>query len=110
MSVKSLTQLGLQFGYDDPSPHANGLKDVLQQLQGLKVTVVAGGAAGNITVTGIATTDHLVSVVHLDLGANAETDLTSEFTISAANTINNAGGTSSANDTLLITYFDTSGA
>lgn len=110
MSVKSLTNLGLAFGYEDPSPHANGLKDVLQQLQGLKVTVVAGAVAGNVTVTGIATTDHLIAVLHLDITGNNETDLTSEFTISAANTINNAAGTATDSDTLLVIYFDTSGA
>lgn len=69
-------------------------------------TVISGGAAGNHTVTGIAVGDNLISVLHLDLGGNNETDLTSEFTITATDTINNGGGTSTAADTLLVTYED----
>jgi hypothetical protein len=69
---------------------------------------VAGGAAGDITVTGILTTDTLVSVLRLDIDATAANtdldDLTSEFTITAANTINNVGGTASTGDKLMVTY------
>jgi len=107
MALKgTLATLSTMFGWDAPNSSFVGLKDIIQQLRGLKMTVIAGGAAGNHTVTGIATEDHLVSVIHLDLGANGETDLTSEFTISAANTINNTGGTDTSNDTLLVMYFD----
>lgn len=74
----------------------------------LKVALIDGGAAGNRTVTGIATGDALISVLHLpDAGAvDAIADLTGEFTISAANTINNAGGTASTNGKLLVIYQD----
>lgn len=70
--------------------------------------LINGGAAGNHTVTGIATADALISVFHLpDAGAiDAMADLTSEFTISAANTINNTGGTATTNGKLLVTYQD----
>lgn len=71
--------------------------------------VVAGGAAGNFTMTGIATTDQLVLVLHLAGAGTAVTDiadLTSEFTISAANTINNTGGTASSGGKLLVLYLD----
>ena len=67
-------------------------------------TVIAGGSAGDHTVTGINTGDTLVAVLHLDMGGNAETDLTSQFTISAADTINNAAGTDTSSDTLIVTY------
>jgi hypothetical protein len=63
-------------------------------------TVVAGGAAGDITVTGITTSDRLVSVINLTDGA----DLTSEFSITAADTINNAGGTATTGDDLLVVW------
>ena len=33
-------------------------------------------------------------------------DLTSEFTVSAANTINNTGGTATTSDDLVVTYWD----
>ena len=62
-------------------------------------TIVAGGVAGNITVTGILPTDTLVAVLDI-----AGADLTSEFTITAADTINNAAGTSSSASQLLVTY------
>lgn len=70
----------------------------------ITVTTVAGAAAGDVTVTGIATTDTLVAVVNIDIGGDAITTLTSEFTISAADTINNTGGTSSAGGVLFIIY------
>lgn len=77
----------------------------------LKVAVIAGGSAGNRTVTGIATADELVSVLHI-AGAGTDVtdieDLTSEFSITAANTINNTGGTSSASGKLLVIYLDRS--
>lgn len=68
----------------------------------LKQTVAAGGAAGDITVTGIAVGDQLISVVNLTDG----TDVTSEFSITAADTINNTGGTATTGDVLLVLYND----
>lgn len=70
----------------------------------VKVALIAGGSAGNHTVTGIATADTLISVIHNTAGALV--DLTSEFTISAANTINNAAGTDTSSDQLLVIYQD----
>lgn len=78
-------------------------------------TIVNGGAAGAITVTGIATADTLLSVcrldVELDTGSGASgskiqaaADLTSEFSISAANTVSNTGGTDTTGDRLVVTY------
>lgn len=79
---------------------------------GTSVTAIAGGSAGNHTVTGITTSDALISVVRLNRDATAAnidlSTITSEFTITAANTINNAGGTDTTGDTLLITYADAS--
>lgn len=94
--------------------------------------IVAGGAAGNLTVTGIKPKDQLVSIVNISgntqtivAGAAAGdvtvtgiattdvlksvldiagTDLTSEFSITAADTINNAGGTSSSGSYLIVAY------
>ena len=74
----------------------------------IKVALVAGGAAGNITVTGIATADALITVLHLpNAGAIDDmADLTAEFTISATNTINNTGGTATTDGKLLVLYQD----
>ena len=66
-----------------------------------------GAAAGNVTVTGVNATDKLLlvqAVTHDTSGyCTAVADVTSEFTITAANTINNTGRTSSANLMLLVT-------
>lgn len=74
----------------------------------LKVALVAGGAAGNFTVTGIATADSLITVLHLpNAGAVDDiADLTAEFSIASANTINNTGGTASTGGLLLVIYQD----
>lgn len=64
-----------------------------------------GAAAGNVTVTGVKTTDKLIAVHSIAFTAgvpSAVADLTSEFTISAENTLNNTGGTSSADMILLV--------
>jgi hypothetical protein len=69
--------------------------------------VVAGAAAGNITVTGIKTRDTLVSVLRAVGGGTDVTDvtnLTAEFSITAANTINNTGGTATTGSKLIVTY------
>jgi len=69
--------------------------------------IVAGAAAGNITVTGIKTRDRLVSVLRAVGGGTDVTDVTdlsSEFAITAADTINNTGGTATTGSKLIVTY------
>jgi hypothetical protein len=61
---------------------------------------IAGGSAGDHTVTGITTADKLISVINLADGV----DLTSEFSITAADTINNAAGTDTTSDQVQVTY------
>lgn len=77
--------------------------------KGLRATVVAGGAAGDITIAAIAVGDLLVLVARLDRDATAAnvnlSDITSEFTV-AAGKINNAAGTNTTGDTLLVLYWD----
>jgi len=89
---------------------AGTLLAATQAAADLSVTqaLIAGGSAGDHTVTGIATTDTLVSVIHNTAGTLA--DLTGEFTISAADTINNVGGTDTSSDQLLVTYTTPSAA
>ena len=74
----------------------------------VKATIIAGGAAGDHTVSGIATGDNLVAVLHVDFTDASETgtDITGEFTISAADTINNTGGTDSTGGFLVVVYED----
>lgn len=74
----------------------------------LKATLIAGGAAGDHTVTGIRPADTLVAVLFVDATDASETysDLTAEFTISADDTINNAGGTDTTGGGLVVIYED----
>jgi hypothetical protein len=74
----------------------------------LNVSLVAGGAAGNITVTGIAVGDELVSVLQFTTAASIATlaNRTSEYSVTAPNVINNTGGTASTGDQLLVIWVD----
>jgi hypothetical protein len=66
--------------------------------------LATGGAAGDITVTGITTADRLVAVLNEDATSGKVTDLTSEFTITAADTINNTGGTATTSNKLNVLF------
>lgn len=86
--------------------------NIIANNAGTPVTkVITGGAAGNHTVTGIATTDQLISVIY-DVGAGTDvtdvSELTAEFSISAADTINNAGGTATTAGKMVVSYLDKS--
>ncbi|NIN68899.1 MAG: hypothetical protein GTO63_30270 [Anaerolineae bacterium] len=73
----------------------------------LRYFALNGGAAGDHTVTGIEVGDKIHAVLHFTITAGNFTALdviTSEFTVTAANTINNAGGTSTTGDRLLVIY------
>lgn len=70
-------------------------------VQDLTSRMVAGAAAGNITVTGIKVGDRLVLVQSLTA---ATANIASEFTVTADNTINNTGGTSTATQTVLVVW------
>lgn len=65
--------------------------------------IATGGAAGNITCTGISVGDKLESVLRFTAGALVSV-LTSQFTITGANQINNSGGTDTTGSTLLVTW------
>jgi hypothetical protein len=72
----------------------------------MKQSLIAGAAAGNHTVTGIAVGDEIVSVIRWDAATPDLFDDTAEYTITGANTINNAAGTSSAGQKLLVAWCD----
>lgn len=80
--------------------------NVLGKPGATRIALVAGGAAGDHTVTGIAPGDELISVLEQDGATGILTDLTGEFSITGADTINNGGGTDTDGDQLLITYAD----
>lgn len=80
----------------------------------IKLALIAGGAAGDHTVTGIKfgdgkrsyLGDQLIGVLHQDGTSGILVDLTSEFSITADNTINNTGGTATTSDWLIVFYAD----
>jgi hypothetical protein len=68
---------------------------------------LAGDAAGDHVIAGIAVGDELVKVLHISTAASVATiaDLTSEFTV-AAGKITNAEGTDTSDDQLLVFWND----
>ena len=73
---------------------------------GQGVVAIIGGVAGDLTVTGIKTTDTLLAVQSIAFNAgvpSAVVGLLDEFTISADDTINNDDGTTTANMIVLVT-------
>jgi hypothetical protein len=68
------------------------------------ITSHAGAAAGDINIPGIVTADTLVSVVGVKTSDQSVLDFSSQFTIPAAATINNTGGTATTGYTLIVTY------
>jgi beta-galactosidase GanA len=70
----------------------------------LVIAPIAGGSAGDHTVTGIKVTDKLLAVMHWTPTTLVPANLLSEFTISAADTINNDGGTDTSSDFLVVFY------
>ena len=87
---------------------AQGAKaDTARQSGDAKHALVAGGAAGDITVTAIKAVDKLDEVIYF-VGAGVAvtdiSDLTAEFTISADGKINNTAGTASTGGKLLVRW------
>ena len=97
------------------APDSQGRAVTASDGSSFKTAIITGGAAGNHTLTGIAVGDKLVSVIQLDVAADTGTsatgnkiqnaiDLTAEFSVTAANTINTGSGTSTSGDLLLVVY------
>lgn len=84
-----------------------GVAATLGLVSSVRAAVVAGATAGDVTVTGVVTTDVLVLVLRI-IGAGVSVtdvaDITSEFSITAGGTINNAGGTDTSSDKLLVVW------
>jgi hypothetical protein len=78
--------------------------DDLGSLASLVVASHAGGAAGDITLTGIDVGDTLKSVVGVKTSDQSVHDFTSEFSIPVDDKINNTGGTATTGYTLVVTY------
>ncbi len=67
--------------------------------------VISGGAAGAHTLPGaIGSGDNLIAVHHVSADLVTNTDLTSEFSITSANTIDNTGGTNTTGNFLVVVW------
>lgn len=97
------------FAYvDGQFPVWNAAKNRFQP-SSLRQVVISGGAAGDLAVTGIDPHDSLVAVqrfVGAGVAVTDVADLTSEFTITAVDTINNTGGTNTTGDKLVVWWID----
>jgi hypothetical protein len=87
----------------------NNTRTIQLELNTPKLSVIAGGSAGNHTLTGIKTTDALSGVAYVKDGTynlTAVSDLSSEFTILAADVIENAAHTDTTGGYLIISWVD----
>lgn len=95
--------------YHTTTPH--GQREGQLRAGVFKSAVIAGGAAGSHTVTGIKAGDELITVIRF-VGAGTDitdvADLTSEFDVTADDTINNTGGTATTGSKLLVLYISRS--
>lgn len=75
----------------------------------LRQAIIAGGAAGEHTVSGIAVGDELVAVTRFDVDTGNVVDvddLSDEFSITDADTIDNTDGTATTGDVLQVWWID----
>ena len=70
----------------------------------IKIALIDGGAAGTHTVSGLKITDELIAVLEQNGTSGLLSDLTTEFSIKKADTIDNTGGTATSSDKLLVLY------
>mgnify|MGYP003653143074 FL=1 len=70
----------------------------------IKIALVAGAAAGSITVSGVGVSDELIGVFQQHATTKLLSDLSTEFSIVKADTISNTGGSSTNTHTLLVFY------
>ena len=70
--------------------------------------MVEGGPPGSIEIDGVEIGDRLIAV-HRFVAGGLPSDLTGEFSISAADTIENDGGTDSTGSVLVVYFGDSAG-
>jgi len=88
-------------------PKYSPISTVTGDPQDLKFALIVGGAAGALTVTGIKKGDVLKLVMGTTVASPTFTptaNLTSQFTVTADNTIDNTGGTATTAALLLVIW------
>jgi hypothetical protein len=90
-----------------PEGEAEKLAAILQELQGRRQSLVTGGASAvQLTLTGIATTDTIQSVIRFHTGVPS--DVTAQASIPATGKIA-ITGTDTTGDMLLVSWFRKAG-
>lgn len=83
--MKSLEEIQKALDLQTLQDKTPNLVQVLTELQGLKVSVVAGAVADtDIAVTGISTSDTIKAVIGIDTDAAAAADTVKDFTANVA--------------------------
>lgn len=95
-------------GFVNTSLIEDGAVTGAKMVNPIKVALISGGSAGNHTVSGLSIRDELVFVFEQNGTSGILTDLTTEFDIKKADTIDNTGGTSTSSDKLLVMYISKS--
>ncbi len=113
MTVEALTDLDVAFGWDTNQSSVADLKSVIQELQGIQLTVCSGQTNGGIamTVSGITTSDTILAAWELPTGAPTSATLinrTASTYVSAANAVKCNEGLNSAS-LFAVLWFDKSG-
>ncbi len=113
MTVQVLTDLDVGFGWDSNETSFADLKSVIQELQGIHLSVVSGAvnAATSMTISGLATTDTILSAWQIPTDTPLATtliDRTAATTIYAADTIRCADAMTTSS-MLVVLWFDKSG-
>lgn len=110
MTVQALTDLDVAFGWDSNESGFSDLKSVIQELQGVQLTVVSGEstAGEGMTVSGIATTDTILAAWEISSGTAVPVNRTASTQISAASTVT-CNEAMAANTNFFVLWFDKSG-
>jgi len=108
VTLRSLSIIQKALDLQSQLNEADSLYNILKELQGLKVSVVAGTTANtDITVSGISTSDTILAVLEL-VGAGVDVtdiqDETGNASITAANTIQISTDTSGSK--LIVLWYD----
>lgn len=73
--------------------------------RGIAIAVIDGGAAGDHTVPGpLNLSDDLISVRHVSADFVTNVDITAQFTITGPNVVNNAAGTVTTGNFIVLTW------
>mgnify|MGYP001594990045 CR=1 FL=1 len=113
MTVQALTDLDVAFGWDSNETSFADLKSVVQELQGIQLTVCSGqlNAGVAMTVSGIVSTDTILAAWEVNTGSPTGSNLINR----TASTAVTASGYVACNEGLgaasvfLVLWFDKSG-